>query len=306
MKTFLERYQAGEHEGVWTDLVSMGPGVRHDFYLEDARAVAAETMRRVRGNVDLLLRKLDAMGYQFLDSKRFAEERSAELESIAGLPEQILPRIESVLVDREESAFTEAMRKMQRQVASLAPKLSALSKLARRKAAAVKARAFPWEDPAIFAPPAPGVAKSLDKLEKQLKGPLPLSIRAWYEEVGSVCLMGHHPLLNPRDGEVVADPLVVEPLEAATSMLEDFGEDEFRLILSPDDLHKANTSGGDPYSMRVPDLCADGVVLDESHNMNFVEYLRLAFQWGGFPGLEREERRPEKELAILREGLTPF
>ena len=27
------------------------------------------------------------------------------------------------------------------------------------------------------------------------------------------------------------------------------------------------------------------------------------FAWGGFPGLERFEERPEKELAYLREGL---
>jgi hypothetical protein len=74
------------------------------------------------------------------------------------------------------------------------------------------------------------------------------------------------------------------------------------LALAPDDFHKANISGGDPYGMEVPNAAADGVFLDW-HNAYFVDYLRTAFQWGGFPGWERSARRPQSELNYLAEGL---
>jgi hypothetical protein len=48
------------------------------------------------------------------------------------------------------------------------------------------------------------------------------------------------------------------------------------------------------------------VLQGEAHKLTFVEYLRLSFQWGGFPGWEKYENRPEKELAFLREGLLPI
>ena len=49
-------------------------------------------------------------------------------------------------------------------------------------------------------------------------------------------------------------------------------------------LHKADTSGGDPYQVAVPDLRADGELLNERHRLFFVDYLRLCFSFGGFPG----------------------
>jgi hypothetical protein len=57
--------------------------------------------------------------------------------------------------------------------------------------------------------------------------------------------------------------------------------------LAPDDLHKDNTSGGDPYGLQLPNPSADFILMYERHNMLFVPYLRLAIlNWGGFPGLE--------------------
>jgi hypothetical protein len=38
----------------------------------------------------------------------------------------------------------------------------------------------------------------------------------------------------------------------------------------------------------------------------FVAYLRECFQWGGFPGWARLERRPEEDLALLTQGLLPI
>ena len=60
------------------------------------------------------------------------------------------------------------------------------------------------------------------------------------------------------------------------------------------------------YHFTIPNGAADAVLESEPHNLTFVEYLRLSFQWGGFPGWEKYQNRPENELALLREGLLPI
>jgi len=62
----------------------------------------------------------------------------------------------------------------------------------------------------------------------------------------------------------------------------------------------------DSYTVQLPNAAADAVLEGEAHKITFVEYLRLSFQWGGFPGWEKYANRPEKELAFLREGLLPL
>ena len=43
-------------------------------------------------------------------------------------------------------------------------------------------------------------------------------------------------------------------------------------------------SGGPPYALYVPNSAADGLLLWERHQTTFVNYLRIAFRWGGCPG----------------------
>jgi hypothetical protein len=135
-------------------------------------------------------------------------------------------------------------------------------------------------------------------------GPLPLSLCTFWQEVGAVDLVGRHPAWP--DG---LDPLVVDPPEAALSFL--FDEEEDASLgrfagLAPDDLHKDNTSGGDPYGVRLPNPAADFLFVYERHNLFFVPYLRLAIlQWGGFPGLDGRGIRFEP-LGGLVAGLEPF
>jgi hypothetical protein len=95
----------------------------------------------------------------------------------------------------------------------------------------------------------------------------------------------------------------VFPVEEALALCEDGVES---IIIAPDDLHKANTSGGEPYEIEVPDLGADGKLLNERHELYFVEYLRLVFRFGGFPGYDGIDRALPPELASLRAGLIPF
>src|SRR5262245_66421957 len=95
--------------------------------------------------------------------------------------------------------------------------------------------------------------------------------------------------------------------EDALSQLDGSDEDgSTGIAIAPDDLHKANTSGGDPYEIAVPDERADGEVQNERHRVLFVEYLRLCFEFGGFPGYEGQDRNLPAELATLRSGLIPF
>jgi hypothetical protein len=101
----------------------------------------------------------------------------------------------------------------------------------------------------------------------------------------------------------LADPLVVFPFEEA---FDEFDEDEHGfLTIAPDDLHKADTSGGDPYEIAVPDLRADGELLNERHEFLFVDYLRLCFRFGGFPGFDGADQCPAV-IDRLSAGLLLF
>lgn len=228
---FLERYQAGECVQVWADLVALGPEVRRDLHAEAALAVARETMRRVKTNVQTIVERLRAMKYAF--SRQ------------AGSP---------------------------------------------------------------YSPPAAGVQQAIADLEKSA-GALPLSLRVFYEVVGEVNLIGNHPTLAPRNGRIAPDPLVVFGFDAGLVEYDDDDEEgderAAALIIAPDDLHKADTSGGDAYEIAIPDLRADSELLNERHSLFFVDYLRLCFRYGGFPGYDGAGQVPA-EIEDLRAGLIDF
>ena len=66
MPTFLDRYLTGDRIGVWNEFVALGEAVRRrKALLADAEAVAEETMRRARCNIELLISRLAGMGYRF-------------------------------------------------------------------------------------------------------------------------------------------------------------------------------------------------------------------------------------------------
>lgn len=81
-----------------------------------------------------------------------------------------------------------------------------------------------------------------------------------------------------------------------------------RIDLAPDYLHKANISGGSPYCIELPYLGVDPLFADERHRLPFLDYLRLAFRWSGFPGLDRHANRTDVRefVARLGRGLAPF
>lgn len=61
--SFLDRYVAGEHAKVWSELCAMGTAVRD--VLDDARAVASEMSRRVRHDIEILQARWEERGYVF-------------------------------------------------------------------------------------------------------------------------------------------------------------------------------------------------------------------------------------------------
>ena len=71
-------------------------------------------------------------------------------------------------------------------------------------------------------------------------------------------------------------------------------------------MQKQGDSGGLPYSIAIPNLGADGDLLNEPLNTTFVNYLRVAFEWGGFPGWAGDDGAPIEEINQLREGLLPI
>ena len=249
MASYLERYQRGEREQVWAELVALGDQARSELVYSDALAVARETMRRVRRNIEMLIPRLEAIGY------KFGYDR---------LPEY-------------DKDFAEGQ-------------------------------------PSVFTPPKPDVRARIAELEKPV-GPLPLSLRAWYETVGAVNFVG----VAPEDWHIdeEADPLYVYPIEAALEEYADWQgsrqwtDDEidvwpYRVPIAPDYLHKYHISGGMWYNIALPKVAIDAQLEAEWHHTMFVNYLRICFRWGGFPGLEQVPKPPMEDLAYLTKGLLPI
>jgi hypothetical protein len=238
---YLERYRSGEYEQVWNELQALGPAVRQEPHYSQACEVAAETMRRVRRNCELIVSRLQALGYVF-----------------------------GTYPDGSTGYYTQGP----------------------------------------LVPPSEKMLADLAELEERV-GPLPISLAAFWREVGTVDWVGRRP--GWPDG---LDPLVVYEPEGAISDLDNWeclleegdvdDSDQFAAGIAPDDLHKDNTSGGDPYSVALPDPSADFVLLYERHRLLFVPYLRMAIlRWGGFPGLD-SQAEPLEAVRELVAGLEPF
>ncbi len=161
--------------------------------------------------------------------------------------------------------------------------------------------------------PSPDSRKEWREVDRRL-GTIPLSLRAWWDLVGSVDFTGDHRLLSnrvnmssPSLGTLLTDPLVVYGPATTLSEAEMFeGEPDYNpeCVLAPDRYHKHEISGGAPYSICLPCVAADAIVQNEPNEVYFVDYLRQCFRYGGFPGFGDDESRiPQEEMAMLTEGL---
>ena len=232
MKGWLDRYRAGEREPVWRELEALGERIQEPAQREEAWAVACETMRRARSNVERIHAGLIGQGYEF-----------------------------------EEPDWA-------------------------------------WN------PATPGDVDAVREIES-LVGPMPLSLRAWYEIVGSVWWTGRQPAWDSFGPET--DALVITPAVHVLSECKEWLEDReeryeeysrfFHAEISPDRLHKANISGGPSYAIACGTPCADALVKEESRRLNFVPYLRVCFRHGGFPGFEGYQAGVNPLMERLSEGL---
>jgi hypothetical protein len=77
-------------------------------------------------------------------------------------------------------------------------------------------------------------------------------------------------------------------------------------ISPPRSLKAGISAEGTHYVMTLPSATLDAVVENEPHGLRFVEYLRLAFEWGGFPVYADLPGKVPELVFQLKEGLLPI
>jgi hypothetical protein len=303
--TYLERYLAGEHQQVWAELVTCGAQVREEPLYSDAWAVACVTMRRVRTNIERFIPRLVHIGFTFGYDRilQWALHEPIQVKDWRGY-------LELLEWSRAE------------------PPVFLPARLAEEHRADIVALGLDDIGPEMFelGVEAPDMRANIDQLER-LAGPLPLSLRAWYTEVGAVNFFGYHPewtrltwlpehftspRMPPADRYLMTecDPLQVCVLDSvrmdalrnkhAQGRLHQF---EF----AADRYFKDFTAGSSsPYFFGIPDSNMDATLTSYEPHLTFTEYLRRCIRWGGFPGMEEWESTPEADLSFVTEGMVFF
>ena len=152
-------------------------------------------------------------------------------------------------------------------------------------------RGFIFERPVeVFPGPEAGTEAAIARIESEV-GAVPLALKLFWLNVGSVDLCGFHPGWTGCEDP---DALVVLPPSFAIHELMEFMSDKderlqcnfpYLIPISPDHLHKIHVSGGMWYNVSVPAVADDPPLNDEWHKTTFVAYLEEAVRWAGFPGL---------------------
>jgi hypothetical protein len=166
-------------------------------------------------------------------------------------------------------------------------------------------------DMLVHTPPHRDTDAFLEMLQNATGGFVPISVRAWYQIVGGVIFLGSHPRLSSYkeptlviDTQTVfADPLMVSPITSLVEELKLSQKAPSTLPLFADKYFKAGCSGGPPIEFDCSGVQADPVLHNEPHQLDFVNYLRRSFSWGGFPGWSEYPNRPDAEIRYLTQGL---
>lgn len=167
-------------------------------------------------------------------------------------------------------------------------------------------------------------ATSIARIEHETGAPVPLALRAFWTIVGGVDFVWDYeidrkpPTLGVKLPLYECDPLSITPAHLSDYRLDEWLEEQtehhaeirhpLSIELAPDYLHKANISGGAPYSISVPSPALDPIFENELHQLPFTDYLRLCFRWGGFPTLESYDNRSDVKDFVKRmtHDLIPF
>ena len=316
-ESYLDRYLHGACVEVWAELQALGETVSEEPLYTDVYAVARETMRRARRNIEVLIPRLVHIGYQF------------------GYGWLQPPPLSSFEV-RERKWYTAALAWTRTQPPMFVSASASLEDLADAQARLTFARerkAPPiivkhWEQRVAVLQAIPTAIEQLETFERRF-GALPLSVRAWYEEVGAVNFVGSCHTWEQMLGQQTASsmqedfeedmhgyshypltvlaPLAVYPLDFLQNAAEAPHGETYRLPLLPDSNSLyAEIPQPSPWSFNFPAQSVDAVLTSNRASQTFVEHLRRCFQFGGFPGWKAFDVRPEHELAGLSADLLPL
>ncbi len=301
------RYVAGEFRDVWTELAALGDAVWSDPVAADALAVCFETMHRAKANIEVLVALLEAEGYDF---------NPTVYSSYWRLSRQNAAKIN--LSDEKMQVIVEDLQQPMRPLPkALEPQREQLAAGRKEQLASVRKSARTIHDHRL------GIVRPL--MEPELvprgwlrgitssAGDVPLALRGWHETIGGVNLVGSHPELAPRGVE--CDPLFVAPLKSVWDGCEAWQEDHagdkdrppFQMPISPSRSVKAGILvEAAPYVVTLPSATLDPVLENERHGLSFVAYLRLAFEWGGFPGYADTHGKVPAPIYRFKERLRPI
>jgi hypothetical protein len=311
--TYVERYLNGEYEQVWEELIQLGDAVRQELLYSDALAVARNMMRRVRKNIELLIARLPLCGFVFgydhrLLFRKDPEETFAHLQS-RYLEQWVIARAQFPLFVSEK-LFEDEMNQFEKETSPDSgdfqvqlPDIPLYDKQQFEQNPVYRREVLQRLEQ-ILGPWPPDMVHYIDEIERVI-GPVPLEIRAWYEEVGGVNLYRYHPgwdalsrASHPwQQGQVQSflmrdcNPLQVIPLhEAFIEQLRrtHVSGQPYLFVFGDDRVEQEYFLDPSPYGFLLPDRGADAS-LDGLRwmgpFMTFVKYLRFCLKWAGFPGI---------------------
>lgn len=328
MGTYLERYLNGAYEQVWDELVALGADVRQEPVLSDAKAVATETMRRVRVNVEKITERLKALPFDFENPNEAFEPPDPEtIAQLDAFEREIGPVPLSVRAWAEHVGSVQWMGTYPGlsfyHHSAVSPTVDKAIRTGTVDASDVRSILGNMQLP----PGTPtlndaSLQKITDQLNQMLGGfqnmfknmpdsPIKQNMTNYLQQAPAE---PRKPLYTISGDEIViSDPLVIHMGEISPDFYDEWEVDEeekatgkVEITVAPDVHHKSNYSGGGGYSFELPNPAADAVLIDEAHNTMFVKYLRIVFEWGGFPGAREYAHRNEAVIAQLKVDLLPF
>jgi hypothetical protein len=324
--TYLARYLAGEYEQVWADLMALGEQVREEPLHADALAVAHETMRRVRANLEALIPRLQRLGYKF------------------GL-DWLEPDAQTSVKHPSPPPFTAPGPDVQEQLAELERLADGIPLSIRAWYETIGAVDFvgvpplhwplpPWRDGLRrFWEAHPGYSEAIVEQQWRESEAIWSGFEAACQEF--IATHARYPAYTQEElwrfaqahpgflRQMCSLGTWLDPLQVCSLELQLTNEDLTKrqeeweamygeapeyppsLLMSADPLHKYGISGGGPYQIIVPCRAADAPLADEPHTTTFVSYLRLCCRWGGLPGLGDYRTPPREDMAALTRDLLP-